>query len=89
MKSCQNCLSQAMRKGYNIDISKYQELKDYTGEALIECSEDLFQDFFLPAEELFRLQTLESAFAQVNPKNLTVLYPDNRQPQPFRPISPS
>ena len=47
----------------------------------------MLQMFLAPAEELFRLQTLESAFAQLNPKNLTVLYPDNRQPQPFRPIS--
>ena len=43
-----------MRKGYNIDISKYQELKDYTGKALIECNEQLFNNFFVPAEELFR-----------------------------------
>ena len=54
MKTCQNCLPLSVRKGYNIDISKYQKLKDYTGEALIECNQQLFNQFFVPAEELFR-----------------------------------
>ena len=39
---------------HNIDIAVYQKLKDYTGEALIECDSKLFDCFFLPAEKLFR-----------------------------------
>ena len=30
-KHCSDCLPKAMRKGYGIDIAKFQELKDYTG----------------------------------------------------------
>ena len=54
LKHCSNCLPLAITKGYQIDISKYQKMKDYTGEALIECDEKLFKTFFLPAELLFR-----------------------------------
>ena len=54
LKQCPDCLPLAMTKGYSIDVSKYQKLKDYTGEALIECDQKLFETFFLPAELLFR-----------------------------------
>ena len=47
----------------------------------------MWQMFLAPAVELFRFQTLESAFAHVNPKNLYIIssYPDNRQPHPSVP----
>ena len=54
LKTCSECLPLSMTKGYDIDIAIYQKLKDYTGEALIECDSKLFDCFFLPAEKLFR-----------------------------------
>merc|ERR1711974_116919 len=42
------------KNDYNIDIAKYQKCKDYTGDALVQCDEKLFEEFFMPAEKLFR-----------------------------------
>ena len=55
-KTCPNCLPLSMKEknNYDNDIAKYQKLRDYNGDALIQCDETLFEEFFLPAETLFR-----------------------------------
>merc|ERR1712079_633806 len=55
-KTCPKCLPLAMKekKDYSNTIAKYQKLRDYTGDALIQCDEKFFEEFFLPAEKLFR-----------------------------------
>ena len=32
---------------YTTDIAKYQKLRDYNGDALIQCNEKVFEDFYL------------------------------------------
>ena len=55
-KTCSHCLPLAMLElnDYNLEIAKYQKLRDYNGDALIQCDQKLFNEFFLPAETLFR-----------------------------------
>ncbi len=53
--TCTTCKTLLKQNVVSEEVGLLQFLKDYTGKSLVKCSEKVFKEMSLPAENLFRL----------------------------------